>query len=120
MEKVSVLARAKAALENLDANKLVACYADDFLFDDVPAKEAIDQRDGLTSYYERLFDLPGVGFSDVVIYQSEQWAALEWTWSGSKQDSEERFKVRGASIIELREGEIRRETLYYDPRPALE
>lgn len=115
----NVLENAKGALETLDAKRIVACYADAFVFEDIASNERITDRGKLGLYFERLFSLPGVRFSDVVLLGGEDWAALEWTWSGARRDSEGEYRVRGASIIELRDGRIARETIYYDPSPAV-
>ncbi len=115
----NVLDRVKKALEALDADTLVSCYADNLLFEDIPSGLRITEKADLKSYYEHLFALPNVKFSDIVIYDGGDWAALEWTWSGNKRDSGVEYRVRGASIIELRGGRISRETIYFDPRPAL-
>ncbi|MFQ5907639.1 MAG: nuclear transport factor 2 family protein [Thermoplasmata archaeon] len=115
----NVLERTKEALEALDVDVLVSCYAEDFLFEDIPSELRITEKADLKTYYEHLFALPNVKFSDTVIYDGGDWAALEWTWSGNKRDSGAEYQVRGASIIELRDGRIARETIYFDPRPAL-
>ncbi len=114
-----VLERAKTALESLDTEGLVSCYADHFLFEDVSSELQITEKAELKSYFERLFALPNVRFSDTIIYDCDAWAALEWTWSGTVQGSDVGYRIRGASIIELRNGKIARETIYFDPRPAL-
>jgi steroid delta-isomerase-like uncharacterized protein len=115
----NVLENAKVALETRDAERIVACYADAFVFEDIASNERITDRGELAQYFERLFSLPGVSFSDVVLLGGDGWAALEWTWSGARRNSEGEYRVRGASIIELRDGRIARETIYYDPRPAI-
>lgn len=114
----NALENAKVALETLDAGRIVACYADAFVFEDIASNELITDIGKLGLYFERLFSLPGVSFSDVVLFGGEDWAALEWTWSGARRSGQGDYQVRGASIIELRDGQIARETIYYDPRPA--
>ena len=62
-------------------------------------------------------------WSGILGYQHSGWRALrslEWTWSGLKRQSKERYQVRGASVIELQQGKIGRESIYYDPKPAME
>lgn len=113
------LGRAKSALEHLDADAIVAAYEEPFVLEDVPSGEKITDLEGLRAYFQALFALPNVAFSDVRTYEAEAFAALEWTWSGTKRSTGEGYQVRGASIIELRNGRIARETIYYDPRASL-
>ena len=113
------LKEAKEALEGLDADRIVEVYSNEFLFEDSSSKAHITDRKELREYFQQLFALPGVSFSDIRIFEAESFAALEWTWSGVKGDSGEPYRVKGASVIELREGKISRETIYYDPKPAL-
>jgi hypothetical protein len=111
------LEAAGAALEALDAGTLVGLYVDGFVFEDVAAGETISTRDGLSGYFEALFSMPDVRFTDVVFFQCDSRGAGTWVWSGTNQNGET-FSVRGASIFALAEGGIQRETVFYDPRPA--
>ncbi len=111
------LEAAGAALEALDAETLVGLYVDGFVFEDVAAGATIRTRDELSGYFEALFLMPDVRFTDVVFYQCGDRGAGTWVWSGTNQKGEV-FSVRGASIFDLAEGGILRETVFYDPRPA--
>lgn len=110
---------AKEALEGLDTEKIVAAYHDNFVFEDAASAHRIADKEALRAYFRRLFTLPKVAFSEVTVYEAEAFAAIEWTWSGAKPSSGEAYRVRGASVMELRDGRIARETIYYDPRAAL-
>lgn len=114
-----LLKRAKTALESLDVEHLLSCYAEEFIFEDIPSNEVVTHREELRAYYQRLFSLPDVQFSQVSFFLCEKRAAGEWIWSGTNPKSGAEYSVKGASIIELRDGKIGRETIYYDPRPAL-
>jgi steroid delta-isomerase-like uncharacterized protein len=113
------LERAMVALERLDTDAVVAAYEEPFVFEDVPSGKKITDKEGLRAYFRGLFALPDVAFSDVRAFETDSFAALEWTWSGTKRSSGEAYRVRGASVIELRNGGIARETIYYDPRAPL-
>jgi steroid delta-isomerase-like uncharacterized protein len=117
--KADIFQRVTAALESLDTETLVSCYADEFLFEDIPSNEVITNKEELRAYFQRLFSLPNVRFSNASFFACEDKGAGEWIWSGTKPSSGVEFSVRGASIIELQDGKISRETLYFDPRPAL-
>jgi len=114
--KSPYLERAKHALQDLDADTIVSVYAEPFLFEDIPSDQKIVNIEDLRAYFQALFALPNVAFSDIKAYESEEFAVLEWTWSGTNRSSGEAYKVRGASVIELRNGRLARETIYYDPR----
>jgi len=117
--KSAALQHAKEGLEELDTEKILSAYAEGFVFEDVPSGESISDRAQLRAYFEALFALPQVAFSEVKVYESENFAAVEWTWSSTKRSSGQAYRVKGASIIELRDGSIARESLYYDPRGPL-
>jgi ketosteroid isomerase-like protein len=110
-----ILLKAKAALEELNLEKILAAYAENAVFEDVSAGERLTDKASFRAYFEQLFSLPGVAFSDISILDGKHFAVLEWTWSGLKRQSKERYEVRGASVIEIRQGKIVRECIYYDP-----
>jgi ketosteroid isomerase-like protein len=109
---------AESALRALDAKRIVQAYHDEFLFEDIPSRRQIRDRDELLGYFEALFSLPMVAFNDILIHESEDFAAIEWSWSGVGRNSGAPYRIRGASIIELRQGLIAVERLFYDPAAA--
>lgn len=117
--KSPCLQQAKEALEALDAGKIVGAYGDSFLFEDVPSGERITDKASLRVYFDALFGLPEVAFSDILVHEADTFACIEWTWSGTARSSGKPYRVRGCSAIELRGGKIVRESIYYDPREPL-
>jgi ketosteroid isomerase-like protein len=115
----AALRDAKTGLEALDPDKILAAYHDSFLFEDPPSSKSIADRAALRSYFEALFALPDVAFTDITVHEGETFAVIEWTWSGNGPSTRVPYEVRGASVLELEDGKITRETLYYDPRPVL-
>ena len=115
---VDHLESAGAALEALDAEMLVRLYVDGFVFEDVAAGETISTRDELSGYFEALFSMPDVSFTDVVFFRCGDRGAGTWVWSGTNRKGTA-FSVKGASLFDLVDGGIRREAVFYDPRPAL-
>ena len=111
----------KEALESLDAEKLVSHYAEDAVFLDPCLGQDwfIRGKEKLKAYFQELFGLPGAKFEVTSVFGCDGWAAAEWTWSGNKRGSDTRFSIKGASVIQIRDGKIARETIYYDPRSAL-
>ena len=115
----NILQDAKEALEGLSAARIIEIYSDEFLFEDTSTRECITDRQALNEYFERLFTLPRVNFSEIRVFEADHFAIIEWTWDGVKRSNGEPFRVRGASVIELSGGKVRRESIYYDPMPAL-
>ena len=113
------LLEAKEALEELNIDKILSAYAENAVLEDISAGISIMDRAGLSAYFEKLFSLPGVAFSDIRLFDGKKFAAVEWVWSGLKRDTGESFRIRGASVIELMDGKIVRESIYYDPKPTL-
>lgn len=111
-----VLRDAKEALERLNTNRIVEIYTDTFLFEDISLKASITDRTLLKEYFQQLFSLPGVRFSDIRIFEAENFAAIEWTWSGMSPVTGKPYQVRGASVMELSNGRVSRESIYYDPK----
>ena len=116
--EVEVLKRAEEALVSLDAEDLVSLYADDFVLEDTSSGNTITNKKELHVYYERLFSLPEVGFSDVTFFRCGDCGAGEWTWSGRSLGSGKDYSIKGASIFSLGEDEIKSESIFYDPRKA--
>ncbi len=114
-----VLQDAKDALESLNADQIIKIYADEFLFEDTSSKEQITDRTSLRKYFQQLFALPQVSFSDIRIIEANQFAVIEWTWGGVKRSTGEPFRVKGVSVMELAGSKITCESIYYDPRTAL-
>jgi hypothetical protein len=113
-----VLQLAEKALVALDAEALVSLYADEFLFEDTSSGDRITDKKELNVYFDRLFSMPGVNFSDVSFYHVGKKAAGRWVWGGRSLESGQEYKIRGASLFELEADRIKEEVIYYDPRSA--
>ena len=113
-----LLEQAEKALVALDAEALVALYADEFLLEDASSGNRITDKKELRAYYDRLFSMPDVYFSDVSFFHMGKKAAGRWTWGGSSLKTGHEFKIRGASLFELEDDRIKEEVLFYDPRSA--
>lgn len=118
MEFDAILRQGEKALRGLNAEALTALYAPEFLLEDTASGSQISNRAELREYYDRLFSLPEVSFTDVSFFGLGERAAGHWTWCGRTQ-SREQYAIRGASLFILGEDGIREEILFYDPRPAL-
>ena len=119
MDYEEILTRAATALSELNANGLVDCYASSFKLVDVPSGSVRTEKEQLQNYYEALFSMKDVQFTDVDFFCMGDRAAGEWTWHGRSSVSGDQFAIRGASLFKLSEEGIVEEILFYDPRPAL-
>ncbi len=115
---IDVLRQAENALVDLDTKALVSLYAEDFLFEDTASGDRITDKDELKAYFDRLFSLPDVNFSNVSFFGLGERAAGQWTWEGSSLQSGQRYSIRGASIFKILGDRIKEEIIYYDPRSA--
>ncbi len=113
----SYVGTALAALQGLDTEMLVGSYADGFVFEDTAAGKTIAGRDELSGYFQGLFSIPDIAFSDITYFETGDRAAAEWVWSGTRPDGQP-FAVRGVSVFETSGEGIVREAVFYDPRPA--
>ena len=119
MEYDDLLKKAAKALTNLDAEGLVGLYAAEFVLDDASSGKRITDKNELREYYDRLFAMPDVSFTEVDFFSLGESAAGQWTWGGVSQ-SGEKYAIRGASIFKLGKDGVREEILFYDPRAAME
>ena len=113
-----VLERAAEALVSLDAERLVSLYADEFVFEDTSSGDTTTEKQGLRQYFDRLFGLPEVSFTEVSFFRCGERGGGAWTWSGKSVQSGTDYAIKGASLFELGEDEIKREAIFYDPREA--
>lgn len=110
------------AILALDAERTVAHYAADAIYEDPAA--ANDERypevrtghDAIRSLYEGIFALPRVSFAFVssFIAVDGSAAAVEWVWCGDRLDCGDEYEIRGVSLLRLAGGQITHETIYYD------
>ena len=115
---INVLRQAEKALMNMDAKALVSLYSENFLFEDTASGDRITDKDELKTYFDRLFSLPDVNFSNVNFFGLGKRAAGQWTWRGSSFQSGQSYSIRGASLFKIDKDRIKEEIIYYDPRSA--
>ena len=117
MDSNELLRQAEKALIDLDAEALVAAYAPEFVLEDTASRNRITNKSELRAYYDRLFSMPDISFSNVSFFSMGERAAGQWTWCG-RSKSGQKFAIRGASLFKLGEDGIREEILFYDPKSA--
>ncbi|HKZ58887.1 MAG TPA: nuclear transport factor 2 family protein, partial [Candidatus Thermoplasmatota archaeon] len=113
-----ILEHAKAALEALDVDAIVALYADDAELRDASTGESFRGSERIRRMFLELFSAPGAEFAHVSVREGPAWGVIEWTWSSKTKGSDKPLRIRGVSVLELAENKVVRETFYYDPRSS--
>ena len=120
----SVLAAWGPAWSSSDAGKLVPLYTEDVYFEDVPLGAVVKNRDALGGFAAGVF----AGFADLrfevtsrFVSADGKWGSMEWVFHGRQTKdfpglpaTNRPFLVRGASVVEFRDGKISRESDYWD------
>ena len=96
-------------------------YSDDCIMEDLPSKTCHGKGE-LEAYYEYLLEgYPDINFEAKRTFGTDNQIATEWIMSGTHTGNTARFKatgkkfsIRGASILEIKNGKIIRETDYWD------
>jgi len=111
-----------AAWGSHDVERVVALFTDDCIYEDVTYGVVNHGTAELREFAAGTF----AAFPDFHLERSSgfiagDWAAWEWTMSGTHQGdmpdmpaTGKRFAIRGVSILELRDGKIKRNSDYWD------
>jgi steroid delta-isomerase-like uncharacterized protein len=112
-------AMAWSSIDNKDPERLLALFADDCVYEDVTLGLVARGKEELRSFVSRAFAaIPDFKYGLTSRFAASQWAVIEWVMSGTHTGdfpgmpaTGKRFSsVRGASILELQAGKIRRES----------
>jgi steroid delta-isomerase-like uncharacterized protein len=116
-------AMAWSSAEHNDPERVLALFADDCVFEDVTFGVVARGKEELRSFVNGAFAAcPDFTYGVTSRFAARHWAAIEWVMSGTHTGdfpgmpaTGKRFSsVRGASILELEAGKIRRESDYWD------
>ncbi len=111
-----------AATEALDRERTMSLYGDDSIWEDPGYGDGdgdyFTTKTEVENMWRWLYSLPDVEIDDTDYFISADGhqAAVEWIWSGTNDD--ETYAIRGVSILEIQDGEIVHEVIYYDPTTA--
>jgi len=117
-----LVAEYRAAWNAHDVDKVMAFFTDDCECEDAIMREVVRGKPELRAYLaEWLSVFPDISFDVKDQYLSPTGGGAEFTFSGTHTNAvmglpatNKQFTVRGASILELHEGKIRREQDYWD------
>ena len=112
-----------ASWNSHDIEGLLSFFTDDCLYEDVSLKRIVRGKAELRALLESVFaDIAGFKMEIKSVFSSGSWGASEWTMSGRFVHSSDpvltatgkSFLVRGATIFELSDSKISRNTDYLD------
>ena len=119
----SPLAEWAAAYSSGDADRLLALYTDDALWEEVAIGLAAHGHDEIRAHLDRLYTaVPDFTVDVTNGFVAGNQAVVEWEISGTYSSdfpglppaAGQHFSIRGASVFELADGKIRRYTEYWD------
>lgn len=111
----SILEAYGAAWSSGDAAAVGALYTEDAARDDVPTGMTTDGRAAIEELAKALFETDDDVRLEVTDgFVGENWAVVEWTFSGVHPATGREVTFRGASVLELTDGLIAEERDYYD------
>ena len=114
-EGQSILDQYGRAWSSGDASQVAALYTEDAVREDIPTGTTSRGRDEIEAFATRLFETDADVRLEVTDgFVGETWAVVEWTFSGTRQETGGDVTFRGVSVLELEDGKIDRETDYYD------
>lgn len=118
-----LLAEWLAAFNAGDADRLLALYADDALWEEPAIGLSARGQDQIRTHLDALFAAtPDIAYEVTDAVVTEDGAVLEWVVTGDyaadfpglPPAAGQPFSFRGASVFELADGQIRRYTEYWD------
>ena len=105
-----------------DVERITSFLADEFLYEDVPAGVAHRNKDEFKASWRDFFAAcPDFRVEWKTLFVAGDWAGGEWVMSGTQTGdwpilpaTGKSVTLRGAAIIELKDGRIKRNADYWD------
>ena len=106
-----------------DVDKIATFYTSDCIKEDIAIGKSTHGKEEMKALIAGAFSsMPDMNIKLVTIFNSGDWAATEWIMSGSYSNAYpgfptatgKKFSVRGATIMELRNGKISRISDYWN------
>jgi steroid delta-isomerase-like uncharacterized protein len=111
------------AWNSQDVESILSFFTDDCLYEDVALKRIVRGKAELRALLESVFtDISGLKMDIKSVFSSGNWGASEWTMIGRFVHSGDplltatgkNFLVRGATVFELSDRKVSRNTDYLD------
>jgi steroid delta-isomerase-like uncharacterized protein len=111
------------AWNSRDVERLLSFFTDDCLYEDVSLKRIVRGKAELRALLESVFaDIADFQMDIKSVFYAGRWGASEWTMSGKFVHSSDplltatgkSFLIRGATILEISNDKISRNTDYLD------
>jgi len=110
-EAEALTAGLAAAWSRGDVEGIVSFFTDDCVFEDVCGRAVHRGREALRAEAKRVVESdPDLRLEVVSVLGVGGWVAGEWVQTGTQGGR--RYSLRGASILEVRDGKISRESMY--------
>ena len=112
-----------AAWNSHDADKTISFYTDDCVLEDNGMGGVSHGKKEMVAFCKSVFvDFPDMSIRSKLLCKTGNRVALEWTMTGTQAHSSnpaikatgKSISAKGASIIEIHNGKIKRETFYYN------
>jgi steroid delta-isomerase-like uncharacterized protein len=119
----ALLAEWEAAMATHDPDRILALYADDAVWEEVPLNLVTRGTEEIRAHLERLFTAtPDIVYDVTGGFAADDRAVAEWSITGTltgdfpglPPGAGQPFSVRGVSTFEFADGKITRYTEYWD------
>jgi steroid delta-isomerase-like uncharacterized protein len=105
-----------------DVERVISVFNDQCIYEDVPLSVVNKGKDELRAFGQQVFDaFPDLKIELTTQFSSGDRASLEWIMSGTHQGdlpgmpaTAKPFSVRGATVLQLENGRISRDSDYWD------
>ena len=105
-----------------DVEKMASFFTNDCVYENIASGQVYRGRDSLKAWARMSFAMmPDFKVEATSLFASGSWVACEWVMTGTQTGDApglpatgKSFKVRGSTIVELKEGKIHRNADYWD------
>jgi steroid delta-isomerase-like uncharacterized protein len=108
-----------SSADSSDPKRVLDLYVDDLVFEDATLGAVLHGKDELRTFVDDAFSaIPDFKYHVRNRFATDQWAVIEWTMSGTHRadlpgmpaTGKSFSSVRGATVLELDAGKIRRQS----------
>jgi steroid delta-isomerase-like uncharacterized protein len=110
------------AANSRNMEKLLSLFTDECVYEDVALGKVNHGKEELKAFFTSMWVWsPDVKIEEKSIFTAGDWGAAEWVMSGTHTGdlpemsaTGKNFSIRGASIIQLRDGKVSRQSDYWN------